>query len=217
MDALLDPLTRSPKLSIYLQELRDLLDREQEQRLHFRDRLNEDAKAEFINGEVIVHSPAKLEHTETQKLILKLLNTFVSLHSLGTVLHEKALVALTRNDYEPDIAYWRAGKAAAFEPGMMIFPPADFVVEILSPSTEHVDRGVKFEDYAAHGTGEYWIVDPVAHAIEQYVLDGGAFVPLATHDERATITSAVVAGFSMPVKAAFDPAANLAALREMLA
>ncbi|RYZ97336.1 MAG: hypothetical protein EOP47_21905, partial [Sphingobacteriaceae bacterium] len=31
--------------------------------------------------------------------------------------------------------------------------------------------GVKFEDYAAHGVQEYWIIDPVRKSVEQYQLD----------------------------------------------
>ena len=49
-------------------------------------------------------------------------------------------------------------------------PAPDFIAEILSDSTASVDRGVKFQDYAAHGVGEYWIVDPVQQTIEQYRL-----------------------------------------------
>ncbi len=42
------------------------------------------------------------------------------------------------------------------------FPAPDLIVEVLSESTEANDRGIKFEDYAAHGVVEYWIVDPMA-------------------------------------------------------
>ena len=43
----------------------------------------------------------------------------------------------------------------------MKYPAPDFIAEILSPSTDERDRGIKFEDYAAHGVGEYWLLDPV--------------------------------------------------------
>ncbi len=217
MDAVLVPLTRSPRLPDYVRELSALLQQEAAERCRFRDWLDEDKKAEFINGEIVVHSPAKLEHTEAQKLILKLLDTFVAVHQLGKVLHEKALIELTRNDYEPDICFWKPKKASRFTGKQMVFPPADFIIEVLSPSTEQVDRGVKFEDYAAHDTAEYWLVDPVRRVIEQYRLAGNAFALHATCDATSTIESIVVTGFRMPVVAAFDSAANLTALRSILA
>ena len=50
----------------------------------------------------------------------------------------------------------------------------DLVVEVLSPSTEKMDRGLKIETYARHGIGEYWIVDIPKSVIEIYRLDRSA-------------------------------------------
>lgn len=36
----------------------------------------------------------------------------------------------------------------------------DLVVEILSPSTAHRDRGIKLDLYERSGVRQYWIVDP---------------------------------------------------------
>lgn len=49
------------------------------------------------------------------------------------------------------------------------------VIEILSPSTAAIDRGVKLRLYARHGIPYYWIVDLTARAIEPYVLENGAY------------------------------------------
>ena len=87
---------------------------------------------------------------------------------------------------------------------------------VLSESTEAIDRGIKFEDYAAHGVSEYWIVDPDQETIEQYLLQEGAY-QLAVKVKTGTIASAVVAGFEIPVRAVFDEAEQLAALQAILA
>ena len=52
----------------------------------------------------------------------------------------------------------------------------DFVVEVLSPSTARRDKGYKKRVYERCGVREYWIVDPIARSIEQYVLENGEFV-----------------------------------------
>ena len=36
----------------------------------------------------------------------------------------------------------------------------DLVVEILSPSTAHRDRGIKLDLHARNGVRQYWIADP---------------------------------------------------------
>jgi len=55
-------------------------------------------------------------------------------------------------------------------------PPA-LVVEILSPSTAHRDRGIKLERYRHFGVREYWIVDIDARAVDVWRLGDGAPEP----------------------------------------
>lgn len=50
----------------------------------------------------------------------------------------------------------------------MRFPAPDLVVEVLSASTVAIDCSVAFEDSAAHGVGEYWLLDPDTKTVEQY-------------------------------------------------
>ena len=46
-----------------------------------------------------------------------------------------------------------------------------FVMEVLSPSTEKLDRTEKMETYAAQEIPEYWIVDWENKKVEIYLLD----------------------------------------------
>jgi Uma2 family endonuclease len=84
-----------------------------------------------------------------------------------------------------------------------------------SESTEARDRGVKFEDYAVHGVGEYWIIDTESETVEQY-LPGPDGYELKVKAATGTITSEVIAGLSLPVRAIFDKVENLAALRLLM-
>jgi Uma2 family endonuclease len=143
------------------------------------------------------------------------LDTYVQKHHLGFVGAEKMLIALTRNDYEPDIVYFGPEKAQGFTPDQAKFPAPDLVVEVLSPSTEATDRGIKFRDYAAHGVAEYWIVDPDEQMIEQYLLgDEGYHLRVKTN--TGVVQSVAIEGLTVPVRAAFDEAEKLAAVRAML-
>ena len=45
-----------------------------------------------------------------------------------------------------------------------------WVAEILSPTTEHIDRTEKRDEYAQLGIGEYWLIDFPNRAIEIYQL-----------------------------------------------
>lgn len=215
MNSVLEQLFRSPRLPQYARSIEDRLNAERAAREKFYDDLRDDVKAEFINGEVFMHSPVKLEHNDASKLPFILINTFVTSRKLGKVGHEKLLIALTRNDYEPDICFWSTAKSSSFTAKQMKFPAPDLIVEVLSPTTAEHDRGVKFQDYADHGVTEYWILDPEMKTVEQYLLDAGEY-RLHFKANAGSIHSVAIEGFSAPVEAMFDEQANLAALREML-
>jgi Uma2 family endonuclease len=204
-------MLRSPQLPAIVRRLGDALAMEQARRQAFYEAMTEDGKWEFINGDIVMQSPAKAEHNTATLWLAKLLDTFVSRRGLGQVGVEKWLVALTRNDYEPDVCFWNSATAAGFDRRQMKFPAPDFIAEVVSPSTEAIDRGVKFADYAAHGVAEYWIVDPETETVEQYALRDGEY-ELRIKARTGTLSSVAVAGFTIPVRALFDPAENLAAL-----
>ncbi len=216
-DSLLEPLLQSPELIEHVAELNRLMASERQRRLKFYDELTEDRKWEFINGEVVLHSPAQNRHNRVIIRLGRLLSVWVDHQRLGQVTTEKTLCQFPRNDYEPDIVFFGLEKAHRIRPEEMLHPVPDFVVEALSPSTEKNDRGVKFEDYQAHGVGEYWIVDPAAETVEINVALVGQFPKKARRQKAGQIRSTVVKGFEIPVRALFDDVANMAALKQLMA
>ncbi len=215
MELITEQLHRPPKLGLYYRDIRTTLSEERKKRRQFYEDVREDQKAEFINGEVIVHSPVRIEHNITGKLLLRFMDIYVQIRSLGFVGYEKMMISLTRNDYEPDVCFWSKKKSVKFKPGQMKFPAPDFIAEVLSPSTENNDRTIKFEDYAAHGVKEYWLIDPAYQVVEQYFPDAGEY-RLHVKADSGILKSRAVKGFVIPVAALFDETENLAALRDIL-
>jgi Uma2 family endonuclease len=216
METLVDQIIQSPRLPQYLEEIQAFWRKEADKRKQFYMKVVEDHKMEFINGEIYLQSPVKLQHNQAGKLLLKLMDTYVEANSLGFVGYEKMLVSLTRNDYEPDICFWCSEKSSQFEPRQMQFPAPDLVVEILSESTEKIDRGVKFEDYAQHQISEYWIVDADKQLVEQYILEEGKYSLKHKAQNQETIFCQVLQGFNIPVIAIFDKAENVRILKSLL-
>jgi len=215
MDTLLKQIIRSPKLPFYLKELQKFYEEEQKRRKQFYDEVTEDQKAEFIMGEVILHSPVKYKHIVASDNLFSLLSIYTKANALGSVRHEKVMIRLTRNDFEPDISFFGNEKAKQFTKNQMLFPAPDFVVEVLSDSTEKNDRGVKFEDYALHEVAEYWLVDPEKEIVEQYFLEKGKYA-LNIKSAQGNIVSQAIEGFEIPIRAIFDEKANLLALQKIL-
>jgi Uma2 family endonuclease len=213
MDTTVETLLASPKLNLYLHDLTSRMETERQARERFYEEMTEQQKVEFINGEIVMQSPVKLEHDTSSNTLNILLATYVRIHQLGHVGHEKMLIVLTRNDYEPDVCFWRKEISQTFSRKQMKFPAPDFIAEVLSPSTAKNDYGVKFIDYAAHGVQEYWILDPVNEIVEQYLLSPETETfELLKKTDSGTLTSRAVDGFTIPVRALFDDDEHIAAL-----
>ena len=212
---LLDAILSSPYLPEYAEVINARLREEHQKRQRFYAEMSDEHKMEFIEGEVVMHSPARNWHLVAKKHLLALLDMHVRIQKLGEVRDEKCLCVFPRHDYEPDIVFFGPEKAATIQPDTLKFPVPDLAVEILSDSTEARDRGIKFADYEGHGVSEYWIIDAEAQTLEQYVLRDGAF-HLQTKSSTGEVHSTAVAGFRIPIPAIFDDAANLAALRRMV-
>ena len=216
MTSILEPILKSPRLKDYLSEIASYVKSEEEKRRHFYASITEQEKVEFINGEVITQSPVIRKHNVVGKLLLKLLDTYVHKYDLGFVGYEKILIKLTRNDFEPDICFFRKEIADTFSDKTMFFPAPDFVVEVLSKSTEKNDRGVKFEDYAFHGVKEYWIIHPENETVEQYILDEERVFQLLVKVNEGTIHCKAIAGFDIPVQALFNETICNDTLKQMI-
>jgi len=132
------------------------------------------------------------------------MDTYASVKEIGEVATEKVLIHLTRNDFEPDIVFFDAKKAAAFHKNTMLHPAPDLIVEVLSESTQHRDRGIKFEDYAYHQIPEYWIIEPDTEMVEQYFLNDKNEYELYLKTNSGTIISKAIDGFAIEVKAIFS-------------
>ncbi len=205
----------SPMLPELIQEAQRVIGRERRLREKFYAEITPEHKWEFIQGEIIMHSPALSRHLVATKQLYDLMSAYVRVHSLGVVYIEKAMTSFPRNDYEPDVMFFGEAKVALIGPDTLRFPIPDLVVEVLSRSTEKRDRGVKFEDYALHGVGEYWIIDTEEETVELHRLEEDRY-PAASRQSEGELVSEVIPGFAIPVRAIFDEEANLAALRKIL-
>lgn len=214
--ALLKPLLRSPELVEHVEELNRFIAIEQHRRRRFYEEITEEKKWEFINGEVVMHSPARNKHNLIVMRLAKLLSAWCDSRDLGQVTVEKTLCAFPRNDYEPDVVFFGTKKAATIRSDTLLHPIPDFVAEVLSNSTRKNDRGIKLSDYEAHGVAEYWIIDPVGESVEQFIMTDGKYGRKIRPLKAGQVSSKAVAGFEIPVRSLFEAKANNAALRKLL-
>lgn len=206
----LKALKDDPALALISAEVARVLDQEKAARQAFHEKIQPGDRWEFINGETVVHSPVQARHARVVSRLSALMARQVAPLG-GEVFTESPLVSFSRNDYQPDLIYYGAEKAAGIDGKTLRFPVPELVVEVLSPSTERNDRGIKFRDYAAHGVPEYWIIDPDAECAEQYALRDGAYELRLKLDDGLLRCEGCPA-IAIPVRALFDAAVFAAAI-----
>jgi hypothetical protein len=89
----------------------------------------------------------------------------------------------------PDLAGWKRERLTPFPETAFIETPPDWLCEVLSPSTQAVDRTDKLAIYAAFGVGHCWYVDPIARTLEVLALAGGKWVIAATFKNDDAVTA----------------------------
>ncbi|MFM2438552.1 MAG: hypothetical protein RLZ55_1375 [Actinomycetota bacterium] len=144
---------------------------------------------ELIDGQFVM-TPAPGSNHQTISLTLAAMIRAQVLGSDLKVLTAPFDVALGPHVVEPDIVLARKADFTARD-----LPVAPLlVIEVLSPSTSHLDQGRKRDLYAEAGVPHYWIVDPETPSITTLTLTDGAYAqtahvsrdePLISHDPIA--------------------------------
>ena len=87
----------------------------------------------------------------------------------------------------PDLAGWKRQRLASTpnEPYLTLAP--DWICEVLSPSTEYIDRSKKLRIYAREGVGHAWLVDPLRQMLEVLALEEGSLAQIAEHHGEGSV------------------------------
>ncbi len=87
----------------------------------------------------------------------------------------------------PDLAGWRRERMPAVlnEPFISLAP--DWLCEVLSPSTERIDRADKLPIYASEGVNHVWLVNPLLHTLEVLRLESQKWLTVAVYRDSALI------------------------------
>jgi Uma2 family endonuclease len=133
---------------------------------------------EIINGEIHTQPRPGGPHAAAASILGMVLGNPFHRGSGGPggwVILDEPELHLSSHVLVPDLAGWRRERmpqvpdAAAFE----LAP--DWVAEILSPSTEAVDRADKLPIYAREHVSHVWLLDPRLQTLEAFALDSSAY------------------------------------------
>jgi len=159
---------------------------------------DEDILAEWVDGEVVMYSPASRQHQLLVGFLEKVLGMFVEQRNLGIVLSAPFQMRLEDSGREPDLLFVAVDHLDRLK-DTYLDGPADLVVEIVSPESAGRDRGDKFYEYARSGVSEYWLLDPEMEWAEFYQLEKGRY-RVAFSGKEGRYEARVLPGFWLRVE-----------------
>jgi len=157
---------------------------------------------EFTDGRLEVLPMPTPKHQAILKALFLALHAFLQPRG-GSVYFAPLRVQLRPGLYrEPDLVALR--DASDPRQAERYWLGADLVLEVVSPDKPERDLVEKRGDYAAARIPEYWIADPRDETITVLRLDGDRYVEHGVFGRGTQATSALLAGFAVPVDAVFD-------------
>lgn len=109
----------------------------------------------------------------------------------------------------PDIGGWRRERLTPLPETAFIETPPDWIAEILSPSTQSIDRTDKLAIYAEQGVRHCWYVDPNARTLEVFALSGTKWLVEATFKDADPVTAPPFEVHTFPLSVLWADAAPL--------
>lgn len=133
-----------------------------------------DTLIELINGQAVPRQNTNYAHqkavlTTAAFMLQNAPKGVTNIHPLDVVMGENLIL-------KPDV-FWvsKFSEKCALRNGRWIGAP-DVVVEVLTPVSVKLDRGVRFDVYERAGVREYWLLDPVDQYAEIHRLERGQFI-----------------------------------------
>jgi Uma2 family endonuclease len=163
---------------------------------------DEDTRAEWVKGEVVMMTPANVEHTDLSDWLVALLRVFVDERQLGRLFSNATVRLPAPSRRVPDLWFVAMDRVDALKRAHLEGPP-DLAIEIVSPDSVARDWREKYLEYQAAGVREYWVIDPASRHVEAYALVTpppveGQPSPLPQYERipeiDGTITSTVLTG-----------------------
>lgn len=153
---------------------------------------------EIIDGELFVTPAPRPRH---QQIVTSLILLLAAARPSGIdVLTSPLAVGLARDtEVQPDLVV--AHRTDFTDTDLPVAPL--LVVEVLSPSTRHIDLGVKRVRYERAGIASYWIVNPEGPSLTVLELEAGRYA------ERTTVGPGAVWTASLPFRVTIRPGAFL--------
>jgi Uma2 family endonuclease len=153
----------------------------------------EDADWEYLDGRIVMHSPASDRHEDLFSFLHTILRAYLDATRAGIVRGSRYPMRLDpRWSPEPDLLVVRQARRHLLAP-TRLEGPADLVIEIASDSDPGLDAREKLPRYRDAGIEEIWLVDPFEQRLRVDTREAHGYASRTVAEGR--VESRVLDGF----------------------
>lgn len=158
---------------------------------------DEDSDWEYLDGRIVMHSPASNRHENIFCFLLTLLRVYLDEKKGAVVRGSRYPMRLDASwSPEPDILVVRESRQHLMTP-RRLEGPADMVIEIASESDPRLDYREKLPRYRQAGIEEIWIINPFENELLAEVKTTAGYATQVLSSGR--LESKVLPGFWIEV------------------
>lgn len=151
--------------------------------------LPEGQRAELIDGQIYDMAPPSPMHQELVMELSATLRDYIKKNGGPCKVYPAPFAVFLneddRNYVEPDISVI-CDSSKVDNRGYQGAP--DFIIEIVSPSSQRMDYLTKLFKYRTAGVREYWIVNPLQRTVQVYSFEGTEDSIQYSFDDEITVT-----------------------------
>ena len=151
--------------------------------------LPEGQRAELIDGQIYDMAPPSPMHQELVMELSATLRDYIKKNGGPCKVYPAPFAVFLneddRNYVEPDISVI-CDSSKVDNRGYQGTP--DFIIEIVSPSSQRMDYLTKLFKYRTAGVREYWIVNPLQRTVQVYSFEGTEDSTQYSFDDEITVT-----------------------------
>jgi Uma2 family endonuclease len=143
-------------------------------------RVPEHYVAEMFDGELYASPRPAVPHARAAGVLLTKLSVAFDLGDApgGWLILIEPEIHFGNDVLVPDLAGWRRERLPSVPNDAFLTLSPDWICEVVSPSTETIDRGRKLGIYAREGVAHAWLVDPLRQSLEVLALESGSLVEI---------------------------------------
>jgi len=169
----------------------------------YRELPNDGKTYQIIGGRLFMVPAPSTRHQEISGNLGFIVRRFVKKQNSGKVYNAPIDVVFSSvNVVQPDIVFISKNRLRIIkEKG--IFGAPDWIIEIVSPSSDKIDIKLKRDLYERFGVREYWIVYPDDEKVEVYLLKEGRYKLKGTFSKDETLEVKVIENLKVNLKEIF--------------